>query len=115
MRVGLRMVEGDYETQSADSMSCCCLRLSTLSVCGLPGQARMPRRSGSNASSGRSNMTVGFVMLFCFPIFTRHGVMNPRDRVVGSWGCDATSRRVYERSRLGVWGLGENASLPQYN
>ena len=79
MRVGLRMVEGDYETQSADSMSCCCLRLSTLSVCGLPGQARTRRRAGPN-------MTVGLVMLFCFPIFAGHGVMNPRDRVVGSWG-----------------------------
>ena len=93
MRVGLRMVEGDYETQSADSMSCCCLRLSTLSVCGLPGQARMHRRAGSN-------MMVGLVMLFCFPIFTGHGVMNPCDRVVGSWGRDATSRRVYIGCRL---------------
>ena len=74
------------------------------------GQARTRRRAGPNASLGRPEHAVGPARMDL-----QVSPLPVTESSARRAGRDATSRRVYERCRLGVLGRGENASLPQQN
>ena len=67
-------------------------------------------RAGSNASLGRPEHAVGPARMNL-----QVSPLPVTESSARRAGRDATSRRVYERCRLGVLGRGENASLPQQN